>query len=306
MGVRWRELALLLLLGLLWGMPFALTKISLADIPPFTLVACRVLLAAVALWLIVLARYGAALARRTFRRDIVLQGFLVCAAPYTLITLGQLSVPSALAAVLNSTVPLFVCLVGALYLGRGSELSTERLIGIVLGVCGVSLIVGVDAVAGFGDALAGQAAIIIASFSSAIAATYGRRFATMPPEAVAAGSLASAALILVPLSLLLESPISLSPSPQSLLALSANGLAATAGGFVIYFRLIQTLGSLGTASASYLKPAFGLLIGVALMGEAMSWHIILGLFAIFCGVGMTNGAVSPRFLPLRFQFARRD
>src|SRR5712691_3610505 len=115
---RWREALLLLLLGFLWGMPYALTKISLADIPPLTLVTARVLLAAAALWLVVLFRHGTAYGWRCFSADILIQGFVACAFPYALIAIGQKSVPSGLAAILNSTTPLFVCLINVAWLGR--------------------------------------------------------------------------------------------------------------------------------------------------------------------------------------------
>lgn len=296
MGGKWREVSLLILLGLLWGMPFALTKISLVDITPVTLVACRVLLAAAALWLVVLVRHGTRFGWRCLRLDIFLQGMLACVVPYALITLGQRSVPSGLAAILNSTIPIFVCLISAIWFGR-AVISGERLLGLALGLGGVVLIVGTDALLSGSGSMVGQLAIIVATLSSAVAAMYGRRFGGLPPEVVAAGTLASGAMVLVPLSFLLEAPLLLSPSTASLLALSANGLVATAAGFVIYFRLIQTLGSIGAASVSYLKPAFGLLIGIAVMGEMITWPVGLGLAAILAGVTFTNGGTGLRFVP---------
>ena len=106
------NLSLLLLLGLLWGMTYGLTKIALATIPPLTLVTARVCLAAAALWIVVLV---SGTRRPTHRHGVVpifVQGGLACAIPYTLIAFGQQSVDSALAAILNSMAPLFVCLIG--------------------------------------------------------------------------------------------------------------------------------------------------------------------------------------------------
>ena len=70
----------------------------------------------------------------------------------------------------------------------------------------------------------------------------------------------------------------------SIVALLVNAFVATALGFVIYFRLIRTIGSIGTASVGYLKPAVGVLIGCTLMGEALTWTAVTGLLAILLGV----------------------
>ena len=114
----WREACLLLFLGLLWGMPYALTKVSLTTIPPVSLVAARVGLAAATLWLFVILRRRRVSIRREFVRGIALQGAFTCIIPYTLITLGQQTVDSALAAILNSATPLFVCLASMVWIGK--------------------------------------------------------------------------------------------------------------------------------------------------------------------------------------------
>ncbi len=231
------ELGLLLLLGILWGIPYALTKIALETIPPITLTAARVSLAAAALWIAAILLGRKLPQRRDFARHVFIQGGVACVIPYTLIAFGQQSVDSALAAILNS-------------------------------------------------------AILLATFSSAVSVIYGRRFADVAPEVAAAGMLTCAAIVLVPLCLLVEAPWHAAPSVASLTALGANAVVATAFGFVIYFRLIRTIGSMGTASIGYLKPAVGVLIGCALLGEPLTWTLAVGLLAILFGVAAINGKVS--------------
>src|SRR5712692_5143889 len=240
------ELGLLLLLGILWGIPYALTKIALETIPPITLTAARVSLAAVALWIV---------------------------------------------AILNSTTPIFVCLIGVTWT-RHEPITIGRLSGALIGLGGVVVIAGASALLGLGRETAGQAAILLATFSSAISVIHGRRFADMDPEVVAAGMLTCAAIVLVPMCLLVEAPWRAAPSAASLTALSANAVVATAFGFVIYFRLIRTIGSMGTASTGYLKPAVGVLIGCALLGEPLTWTLAVGLLAILFGVAAINGSAS--------------
>lgn len=291
------EFGLLLLLGVLWGLPFALTKISLETIPPITLTAARVSLAAAALWTIALY------SRQEFPRSweligrLFMQGILACVIPYTLIAFGQRSVDSGLAAILNSTTPIFVCLISLVWTNH-EPVTFSRLSGALVGFIGVVLIVGAIALLGLGQPTFGHIAIVLATVSSAASVIHGRRFINAAPELVAAGTLTSAAAVLVPLSLLMEWPWQTLPSAVSLAALVGNAIGATALGFAIYFRLIRTIGSMGTASAGYLKPAVGVLIGCAVLGEPWTWTLMLGLVAILFGVTIINqeilGLRSPR------------
>lgn len=282
------ELGLLLLLGGLWGIPYALTKVSLGTIPPITLTAARVLLAAGALW-----GFAVILRRRLPRWSWILAGHLfiqagaACIIPYTLLAWGQQSVDSGLSAILNSTTPLFVCLFSVFWL-HTEPMTFGRVFGAIVGLAGVVVIVGVSALLELDRQSLGQAAIILATCSSAISVIYGRRFADLEPEVVAAAMLTWAAVVLVPVALLTETPWHIAPSGASLAALALNGVVATAIGFAIYFRLIRTIGSMGTASASYLKPALGVLIGCTLMGEAFTWIVFVGLLAILFGVAAIN------------------
>ena len=285
------ELGLLLLLGILWGIPYALTKIALETIPPITLTAARVSLAAVVLWIVAIGLERKLPLRWGFFGHVFIQGCVACVIPYTLIAFGQQSVDSALAAILNSSTPLFVCLISVMWTHH-EPMTVGRLSGVTIGLGGVVAIAGASALFGLGRETIGQAAILLATFSSAVSVIYGRRFSDIAPEVVAAGTLTSAALVLVPLSLLIEAPWRTVPSAASLTALCANAVVATAFGFVIYFRLIRTIGSMGTASTSYLKPAAGVLIGCTLLGESLTWGMAIGLLAILFGVAAINGQMS--------------
>jgi len=284
------EIGLLLLLGFLWGIPYALTKISLTTIPPITLVAARVTLAAVALWIVVFAMGVTTPTAPRIAARLFLQGVLGCVIPYTLITFGQQSVDSSLASILNSTAPLFLCLISLMWT-RQERPKAGRLLGVTIGFGGVIMIAGAGAFTGLGKAALGQSAILAATLSSAIGIIHARRFGDIAPEVVAAGTLTSAALVLVPLCLLFESPFSATPSATALAALAVNAVIATALGFVIYFRLVRTVGSVGTASVGYLRLGFGVLFGCVFMGEPLTWTTGIGLVAIMVGVGAINGSI---------------
>ena len=285
------EFALLILLGILWGVPFALTKISLTSISPLTLVAARVLIAAATLWMIIALSGYRIPNPRGWIGPLFTQGIITCVLPYTLIAYGQQSVDSALAAILNSTAPLFVCLISVIWTHQ-EKISGERLFGVTVGLSGVVLIAGASALTGLGHATAGQAAILLATVSSAVSVILGRRLSAIPAEVAAAGTLTCAAIVLVPLSAILETPWHTAPSAASITALLINAVFATAVGFVIYFRLIRTIGAVSTASVGYLKPAVGVLIGCSLMGEPFSWTTAAGLAAILLGVAAIHQSES--------------
>jgi drug/metabolite transporter (DMT)-like permease len=281
------EFVLLMLLGILSGVPYALTKIALATIPPITMVAARVSLAAIVLWIAVFALRSKLPKRRDFIPRLFVQGCLACILPYTLLAFGQRSVDSALAAILNSTTPLFVCLISLVWT-RHETLSFGRLFGVSIGMAGVIMIAGASALPGIGQSTFGQATIILATVASAVSVIHGRQFADIAPEITAAGTLTSAALVLVPLCLIVETPLQSAPSAASIAALFVNAIVATALGFVVYFRLIRTIGSMGTASVGYLKLAVGVLIGCTLMGETLTWTAGVGFLAILLGVAAIN------------------
>jgi drug/metabolite transporter (DMT)-like permease len=281
------EFGLLLLLGFLTAIPYALTKIAIATIPPITMVAARVSLAAVALSIVVFAMGYGWPRRKDILFGLFVQGLLACVLPYTLLAFGQLSVDSALTAILNSTTPLFVCLIGPL-LTRHETLTFGRLFGVSIGLSGTIMLVGANVLTGLGQSASGQAAIILATAISAASIIHGRRFADIPPAVTAAGTLISAALVLVPLCFVIEGPLHCTPSGASLVALAINAFGATALGSIVYFRLIRTIGSVGTASAGYLKPAIGVLVGATLMGESLTWSSIAGLITILLGVSELN------------------
>ena len=298
------DCGLVALLAVLLGIPYALTKISLATIPPLTGAAARVLLAAMVLWAFVFASRSSLKALRGSTARLFVQGCICWVAPYALLAYGQASVTSAHAAILNSTTPLFVCLISLVWT-RHELLTWGRLFGVLAGVAGVMLVAGTGAAGEMGQSGLGEAAIIGASVSSAAAAIHGRRFNNMPAELVAAGSLACGAAVLVPLCLCVGAPFRGVPSVASVAALFVNAIAATGLASVIYFRLLRRIGSMGTTSVSYLRPAVGVLIGCACMGESLSGTAVLGLLAILLaltginaqGVFRKTVVVSARALP---------
>jgi drug/metabolite transporter (DMT)-like permease len=277
------ELVLLGVLATLWGASYGFIKLGVATIPPVTLIAARTLIAggllvAIMRWrAIALPRDGA-----TWRRFLV-QACLNSVVPFTLIAWAEQAVDAGLATILNATSPIFTFLL-TVAVTRHEPATAARLVGVVLGLAGICLTVGPDALDGLGEAQLAQLAIVAATVCYGGAAIFGRRFAGLDPMAPAAGSLLCGALVLVPLSLVLDAPWSLAPSAGSLVALLALAVFSTALALVIYFRLVQTLGSIGTTAQAYLRVPVGVAIGIAGLGESLSATAWLGFACVVAGV----------------------
>jgi drug/metabolite transporter (DMT)-like permease len=277
------ELALLLLLATLWGGSYTFIKIGVASIPPVTLIAARTLIAGL---LLVAAMHGRGLRLpsdiATWRR-FLFQACLNSVIPWTLIAWGERSLDAGLATILNSTSPVFTFFLTFAYT-RHEAVSSRKLFGVLAGMAGICLIVGVQALSGLGERLAAEVATVIATVCYAAGAIFSRGFKGLDPMAPAAGSLLCGAAILVPISLVLDRPWTLAPSVDSLLALLALAVFSTALAFVIYFRLITTLGSVGTTAQAYLRVPIGVALSAAFLGEALTSTAWIGLGCVVVGV----------------------
>lgn len=280
------EIGLLLLLSLIWGSSFTLIKIAIPTIPPVTMVAARVTIAAILLVLIARAQGHVLPSQGSVWAAFSVQGLLQSALPFTLISWGEAHITSGLAGVLNATPPMFV-LVIALMTGRGRRtISGRKIIGVALGLAGVAVTMGADAFSGIGTAAPlAQMAVLCASLCYALAPIWGQRFSGLPAIVTAAGAMSCAAMLMLPAAAVLERPWTLAPPPtQAVAAVLALAVICTAFAMVIYFRLIHTLGPLGTTSGSYLRASFAVALGTAWLGERFSWSSLAGMVLILTGV----------------------
>ena len=277
------ELALLVALATLWGGSYTFIKLGVATIPPITLIAARTTIAGLLLLVVMWARgIRMPMDAATWQR-FAFQAVLNSVIPWTLIAWGERYVDAGLTTILNSASPIFTFLFTAV-ITRHEAVTPRKLFGVVAGMAGICLIVGVDAFAGIGHGLVAEIAIVAATICYACAAIFSRGFKDLDPMAPAAGSLLCGAAILIPLSVVVDQPWTLAPSINSLLALLALAVFSTAFAFVIYFRLIQTLGSVGATAQAYLRVPIGVAAGVVFLGEQLSPTVWIGLACVVVGV----------------------
>ncbi len=278
-----KEIALLAVLATLWGASYTFIKIGVETIPPITFIAARTLIAG-GLLLAIIKMRGLSLPRNPgIWKRFLIQACINSVVPFTLIAWAELTVNAGLATILNSTTPIFAFLLTVL-ITRHETVTARKLFGVVAGVVGISLIIGLEAFNGLGKELVSQLAIVVATISYACAAIFGRGFKGLDPMMPAAGSLLCGAVLLIPVSLVVDQPWTIAPSAHSILALFGLSVFSTALAFVIYFRLIHTLGSVSTTSQAYLRVPIGVGIGVLFLGENLNSTAWLGLICVIAGV----------------------
>jgi drug/metabolite transporter (DMT)-like permease len=284
-----RDFAGLILLGALWGGSFLFIRVAVPALGPFLLVELRVGLAAAALLLYALAAGRMPKILGRWRSFLVL-GFSNAAVPFSLISAAEIHLTASLAAILNSTTVMFTAVVAAVWMGEA--LTARKAIGIVLGIVGVAVLVGWDPLPLNGIVLLAVAAMLLASLSYALGATYAKQsFSGIPPVGMALGQLGGAVALLLPLAV-----VSLPErAPSIVVIFSMLGLAflSTAVAYLIYFRLIENVGPTSTVTVTLLVPVFGLLFGVLLLEEPFGPGTLAGLGIILTSVVLITG-IAPR------------
>ena len=286
----YKEYLLLGLLALLWGSSYLFIGVAVQEIPPITLIAVRVSGAAILLTAVMIWRgYSLPRDRASWIR-LLFQSFLNSIGAWLLLAWGQQYVESSLASVLNSTSPIFVVLIG-LFLAGADRPGFRRSMGAFLGLAGVILVIGISALEGLGQDVIAELAVLGGAALYGGAAIFGRRLSYLPATVSAAGIMIWASIILVPASLALEQPWRLDPSLQALMAAGILSIACTGIALLIYYRLVNSLGSLGVASQAYLRAGVGVMLGVTFLGETISLVVALGLATVVCGVILINWPV---------------
>jgi len=287
------EWALLVLLSLLWGGSFFFVELVLDGLAPVTVVLGRVGLAAFALLVLVRLRGRSMPAEPKVWLAFFVMGALNNAVPFTLIVWGQTHIDSGLAAILNATTPLFTVLLAPM-VTRGEPLGGYRLAGVLLGLCGVAVLVGPEVLNELGGQALAQLAVLLAAVSYACAGHYGRRLTAMEPMVAAAGMLTASTLWTLPFALVLESPWDARPGLGVWAALLALALLSTAAAYPIYFRVLRSAGPTNLLLVTFLIPLSALGLGTAFLGERPGWDSLAGMALIFAGLAAVDGRLLRR------------
>ncbi|MBN9054881.1 DMT family transporter [Shinella sp. NM-101] len=296
-----RTWGLLALLGMIWGGSFFFARIAVAHVPPATLVLLRVGIAALALHVYIAGRFDIYATLRARWREFLLLGLVNNAVPHMLIFLGQTQIGAGLASILNATTPIFTVLI-ANRMTADEKLSPEKIAGCLIGFLGTAVLIGPRALAPFagdgGPPLWALVLPVLAAASYGLAATYGKRFRGVAPPVIAAGQLSASTLLMLPVSLMLDSPWQLALPPLSaILAVLALALLSTAYGYILFFRIMAAAGATNTSLVTLLVPPSAILSGMLFLGERLTPLGILGMVLVLLGLVVLDGRALARLRP---------
>ncbi len=276
------------LLGLvaIWGTAFLFIDLSVETLPPGTLVAARVSIAAVVLVLAVrflgleLPAPGALWLR------FLLLACVGNAIPFFAISWGQQRVPSGLAGILMAVMPLTTLLLAHFFV-PGERMTSRRTTGFVMGFAGVVVLTGPDALSGLGGApsdIVFQLAVLSGALCYAINTILAGRMPVMHPIVSAACVMLMASAVMLPFSFWVDRPWRLTPSELSLASVVWLGLVPTGAATVLYFRIVSSAGPTFLSLMNYLIPGVALATGVVIAGEPFEWHVVGALTLILAGL----------------------
>jgi drug/metabolite transporter (DMT)-like permease len=281
------EIALLLTLATIWSSSFGFIKVAVETVPPITVTAGRLLLAAIIVVIYARLRGHRFPTEPGLWPKFFLIGLFGNALPFTLIGWGEVTIDSGLAAILMAVMPI-ATLVLAHFFAENERMNPARIAGVTFGFGGILVLIGPDALSGLGDEAVRQIAVAGGATCYAVATVIARRLPKMPTSLSSAGALIAATAIILPASLIFDRPWTLSPSDESINAVIVLGLFPTALAYILYFALLRRTGANFIALNNYLIPCLGVIWGIIFLDELLNWQAMLALGIILTGVAFTR------------------
>jgi len=288
------EWLLLVALSMLWGGSFFFAKIALAGLPPLCVVLGRVGIAAATLNLLLRALGHRLPTDRANWCALFAMGAMNNLIPFSLIVWGQTQIASGLASILNATTPLFTAVL-AHWLTHDERLTANRSAGVLLGIAGVTVVIGPEALNGLDRHVLGELAVVAAAISYGFAGIFGRRFRGQPPLVTATGQVTATTVMMLPVVLLVDRPWLL-PIPGFAIWGAVVGLAllCTALAYVIFFRILATAGATNLLLVTFLIPASAVLLGTLFLQERLEGRQLAGMALIGLGLATIDGRLIAR------------
>ncbi|OFA04638.1 DMT family transporter [Duganella sp. HH101] len=274
----------LIFLAAIWGGSFLFMRIAAPVLGAAVLIEYRVLFASLFLAVIALALKKPLNLRQHWQHYLIL-GLFNSALPFLMFAFAARTLSASLLAVLNATTPLWGTLIGAVWTRQ--MVSAKVVLGLVLGACGVALLVGFDHVTTKPGAGIAIAAVLFASFNYGIASNYAKQAKAVEPFSNAHGSMWASTLLVLPALPFFPAPGE--PTIGIMGAVLALGVLCSGVAYLIYFRLIQDVGPSSALTVTFLSPVFGILWGMLFLGESVGWYTVAGAAVVITGTALVTG-----------------
>ncbi|MFA5520743.1 MAG: DMT family transporter [Castellaniella sp.] len=282
-----KDLRDLFLLASIWGSSFLFLRLAVHDFGPVPLIETRIGIGAAFLVAVAVATRRLPIILRHWR-VITVGGIISVLLPFLLWGYAAQHLTAGFMAIVNALAPLFGAIVARLWLGE--HLTRMRMAGLAIGFGGIVILVWDSLSMPVPGQLWSIAASIGAPLCYGIAASFMTRyFKGLDPIACAAGSIASSALLLLPLTLVTwpATPV----SGISWLSALLLGLACTGIAYIIFYRLIENVGPSKSITVTFLVPPFGVFWGAVVLDEAVTWPVIMGAGTVLLGTLLATGVL---------------
>ncbi len=280
------DYALLTLLAAVFGSSFLFTNLAVASIPPFTVVASRIALAALVIFVWLKSR-GEGLPRGAVWGWIFASALFGNAIPFSLISWGQQEVDAGLTAIFMAVMPL-TTVVLAHFVTDDEKLNRWTFTGVWFGLAGVIVLMGWQALSALGDDVWYQLAILLGAMCYAINALITRKLTHLSKWPMSAGLLLAATVLTVPLALVFETPWHLQPSESSVFAVIALAAGPTALATWLILVIIGRQGASFLSQINFMVPMFGVFFGAVFLHERLPANAWVALLIILIGVALAR------------------
>jgi drug/metabolite transporter (DMT)-like permease len=277
-----------ILLGVVWSASFLWIKIALQEAGPFLLVGIRVVLGALAGFLLTIILRTAWPRDRASWVTFGILGITSVAIPFVLISWSEKTIDSALASILNASVPLFTILL-AHYTLPDDRMSGQKIFGLLVGFSGVVVLLSKDLQPGGHNSILGQAAVILAALFYAGSTVFARARTELVPGLVrGAAPLLTASLVMWIVIPFVENPVHLPVLPVTWVALVWLGVLGSSLALILWYYLLHEIGPTRTTLVSYIFPLGGVILGVIFLHEELTWQLFLGALLIVASLVVVN------------------
>ncbi|MBI5351886.1 MAG: DMT family transporter [Chloroflexi bacterium] len=274
-------------LGIIWSSSFLWIKIAVQEVGPITLVAYRVLFGL--LFGLIVVFFQRPQWPRTFKEwfPVLLLGIVNVAIPFFLISWGEQAIDSAVAAILDSTVPLFTIVI-AHFLLHDDKMTVQKVLGLLLGFAGVVILMSKD-IGQSPSSLLGQGAVVLACAFYAGSTVYARKFTENTPSIFrSVGPLISSTAVMWLGASFIEAPVKIPQLPITWIALLWLGILGSGLAFIMNYYLIHEIGPTRTTMVTYIFPLGGVILGVLFLHEQLTWQLLTGAGFIIISLVVAN------------------
>ena len=286
--MKTKDLLAFLALSLAWGSSFFWIKIAVQEVGPFMLVALRVLFGILGLGVILLFNRPKGMPDRRTWQTLLILGITNTALPFVLISWAEQQLDSAVAAILNSSMPLFTLVIAHFTLSD-DKMTLQKTIGIVVGFLGVVVLMFRDLGGDVRLNLLAQGAMIAAVLCYAGSTVFARRNTQdISPVVRALIPLLSADAFIWAGALLVESPLRFPALSLTWSALLWLGIIGSCIAYLLYYYLLHSVGPTRISMVTYMFPVVGVILGVLLLNERLDLSLILGAALVLSSLLIVN------------------